>query len=76
MIKDSHYCKMTDNHIFVKHSRTKDIEWMVVSFKETELCTINKGKKALIPAPEESLQHIVSDGGSLVGIYAKAQPTL
>ena len=42
-VKESHYCKLTDEHVFIKHSDANNEEWTIVSLKETELIKSYKG---------------------------------
>jgi hypothetical protein len=59
-VADSHYCKMTDTHVFLKHSKTHDLDWTVASLKETELLTIYQGKKSVV-TQEKDLQYIIAN---------------
>ena len=60
IIPNSNYCKITDNHVFIKHSNANEKEWTVVSLKETKLCTINRGIETKVK-DEKNLQYLIAN---------------
>jgi hypothetical protein len=75
-IADSHYCKMTDSHVFIKHCKTGDKGWTIASLKDTRLFKCSKGS-ALNVLEEKGLQYLLVNSreqATIVGVYSQAEP--
>jgi hypothetical protein len=76
-IKSTKYCKITDHHVFLKHSNTDNTEWTMISYKDSHLSKLYGGVKSQLK-DTKSMQYIVSEGINkenpiVLGIFSNAE---
>ena len=58
-IEASHFCKLTDEHVFIKHSGNANNEWTMISLKDTKLISAYRGIKFDEKCEEKGLQFVI-----------------